>query len=182
MNISRYQYWNNILSFGDINKINSIIKKYRKKEDRELKAKNTVKTSTVYQIKLKNFKEILDTALSAIVENNQDNYGYDIYNFSKEMFLNVNIYEKNQEYDWHNDSDPSNFSDLKLTVLINISEKKFTGGEFFLLGSKEPTSVPELNNPGSMVVFNSFVLHKVNPVLEGIRKTLTIFVKGPCFK
>ena len=57
-----------------------------------------MKTSTVYQIKLKNFKEILDTALSAIVENNQDNYGYDIYDFSKEMFLNVNIYEKNQEY------------------------------------------------------------------------------------
>ena len=120
--------------------------------------------------------------MSLIIQGNRENYGYDIFDFDDDMVLNFNTYEKNQEYDWHNDSDPSNFSDLKLTVLINISDKKFTGGDFLLLTSRQPTAVPELNNPGSMVVFNSFVLHKVNPVLKGTRKTLTIFVKGPSFK
>ena len=73
-------------------------------------------------------------------------------------------------------------SDIKLTVLINISDSFFSGGEFNLLNSNNPTLVHELNNPGSMVIFNSFTLHRVNPVTKGIRKTLTIFVKGPAFK
>ena len=47
---------------------------------------------------------------------------------------------------------------------------------------KQPTSVPELDTPGSMIIFNSYILHKVNPVLNGIRKTLSIFIQEPAFK
>ena len=120
--------------------------------------------------------------MSSIITGNRYNYGFDIFEFEDEDKLNFNIYEKNQEYDWHRDVDNSKFVDVKLTALINVSDQKFTGGEFFLLNHKKPTPVSELNKSGSMVIFNSFILHKVKPVLKGTRKTLTIFIKGPSLR
>ena len=183
MNTFDYYYWNNVISPKEITSINSLIKDYRKdkKEDKSLKA-NVSKTSTVYHIKLKHLKDVLKIPLSVIANGNRNNYGYDVFEWDDETFLNFNIYKKNQEYDWHKDVDNSKFVDVKLTALINVSDQKFTGGEFFLLNYKNPTSVPELDKPGSMVIFSSFILHKVNPVLEGTRKTLTIFIKGPSLR
>jgi len=183
MNMFDYYYWDNVFSFKDIKEINSLIKKHRenKEEDKTLKA-SVNKTSTVYHIKFKYLKNLLENAVSSIVSGNRYNYGYDIFKFSDEDKLNFNIYEKNQEYDWHRDVDASKFVDVKLTALMNLSDNNFKGGEFFLLNSKNPTPVSKLDKPGSMIIFNSYILHKVNPVKKGTRKTLTIFVKGPAFK
>ena len=183
MNLSHYFYWNNVFSPKEIKDINSLIYKHKdKKEEKHLAASGVNKTSTVYPIELKYLKEILNKALLKIIENNQNHYGYDIFNFTDNLCLNFNIYEKNQEYDWHSDAEHFKSSDIKLTVLINISDANFSGGELNLLNSKNAIVVPELNNPGSMVVFSSFILHKVNPIKKGTRKTLTIFVTGPAFK
>jgi len=165
MNLSNYFYWNNVFSPKEIKDINSLIYKHKdKKEEKHLAASGVNK------------------ALLKIIENNQNHYGYDIFNFTDNLCLNFNIYEKNQEYDWHSDAEYFKSSDIKLTVLINISDANFSGGELNLLNSKNAIVVPELNNPGSMVVFSSFILHKVNPIKKGTRKTLTIFVKGSAFK
>jgi len=183
MNTFNYYYWDDVFSSKDIKNINSLVKNHKnREEDKTLKAYNATKSSTVYHIKMKHLKDLLKIPMSLIIEGNRNNYGYDIFECGDEMFLNFNIYEKNQEYDWHKDVDLSNFVDLKLTALINVSDKNFTGGEFFLLNSKQPTPVPELDKPGSMVIFNSFILHKVNPVIKGTRKTLTFFIKGPSLK
>ena len=182
MNTFNYYYWNTVISSKNIKDINSLIKKHRDKKENKNLAADTNKTSTVYPIKLKYLKDLLKIPMSLIIKGNRENYGYDVFDFYDEMVLNFNTYEKNQEYDWHKDADESKFVDLKLTALINVSDKNFTGGEFSLLSSKQPTSVPELDTPGSMIIFNSYILHKVNPVLNGIRKTLSIFITGPAFK
>ena len=79
-------------------------------------------------------------------------------------------------------ADNTKSSDIKLTALINISDDSFLGGDFYLLNSNSPLPVPELKNPGAMIIFNSFTLHKINPITKGTRKTITIFMKGPSFK
>jgi len=183
MNISNYFYWNNVLSTQNIKSINSLLHKHKnKKEKLFIKAKNSKKTSIVYPIKLKYLKENLNKVFSYIIESNQNNYGYDIFNFNDENELHFNIYKKNQEYEWHIDSTNEKSSDIKLTVLINVSDSFFSGGNFNLLTSNNSILFPELNKPGSIIVINSNTLHKETPVTKGERKTLTIFVKGPTFK
>ena len=162
MNKSDYFFWNKVLSKEEIKKINSLLDKYKKeKEPARAKARESKKTSTVYPIKIKFLKEEISKILYNINIVNQDRYGYDLYNFYDETFK---------------------ASDIKLTALVNISESSFSGGEFNLLNSKNVTLAPELSNPGSMIVFNSFILHKVDPIIKGTRKTLTFFAKGPAFK
>jgi len=185
MNISNYFYWDEVFSTEEIKNINSLLNKHRKKREASyLKSKPAKKTSTVYPIKIEFLKENLKKIFLKIIEANQNHYGYDIYsnNFNDETELHYNIYKKGEEYEWHIDAEVFKNSDIKLTVLINISDSSFSGGDFNLLDSNKPTLVSELNKPGSMIIFNSFFLHRVNPVTKGTRKTLTIFVKGPAFK
>jgi len=183
MNISNYFYWNKLLSKEEIKNINSLLNKHKKeKEELIHKAQNTKKTSTVYPVKIKHLKENLKKILFSVTQTNQNHYGYNVFDIKDEEELHYNIYTKGEEYEWHMDAETFKASDIKLTVLINISDSSFLGGEFNLLVSNTPLLVPELSEPGSMVIFNSFILHKVNPITKGVRKTLTIFLKGPSFK
>jgi predicted 2-oxoglutarate/Fe(II)-dependent dioxygenase YbiX len=70
---------------------------------------------------------------------------------------------------------------MKFTILINISDKKYTGGKFKLFVGSE-FEAPELNTSGNMIMFKSYTNHRVEKVLTGERKTLAIFIKGPSFK
>ena len=124
----------------------------------------------------------LNKAVSKIIKNNQAHYGYDLFDIDDEEELNYNIYKQGEQYQWHIDADNTKSSDIKLTALINISDDSFLGGDFYLLNSNSPLPVPELKNPGAMIIFNSFTLHKINPITKGTRKTITIFMKGPSFK
>jgi PKHD-type hydroxylase len=183
MNTSNYFFWNNLFSSQEIKNINSLLKKYKKeKEQPSLKAEGSKKTSNVYNIKMKHLSKYLNKVISKIIKNNQDNYGYDLFKIDGEELLNYNIYKQGEQYEWHIDAAGFKSSDIKLTALINISDDSFSGGNFNLLASNNPVLVPELNNPGSMIIFNSFILHKVDPVIKGTRKTITIFMKGPAFK
>jgi PKHD-type hydroxylase len=64
-------------------------------------------------------------------------------------------------------------------ILLTQPEVDFGGGEFQLNMSMErtPTIAPLVK--GSVLLFPSFLLHKVCPVTWGVRKTLTTWVLGP---
>tara|TARA_R100001126_G_scaffold35892_1_gene20081 strand:- start:3 stop:554 length:552 start_codon:yes stop_codon:yes gene_type:complete len=183
MNTFNYYFWDNLFSTQEIKNINSLLNKSKKEEEESsLKAKGAKKTSTVYRIKMKHLSKHLNKAFSKLIKNNQNHYGYDLFDIDDDDELNYNIYKKGEQYQWHIDADNFKSSDIKLTALINISDNSFLGGDFYLLNSNSPLSVPELKSPGSMIIFNSFTLHKINPITKGVRKTITIFMRGPAFK
>ena len=81
----------------------------------------------------------------------------------------------------HHDESRNICSDTKLTVIINLSDKKYEGGQLGLFRN-EPILVKELNEPGSVIMFKSPISHRVLPVIKGERKTLVFFMEGPRFK
>jgi len=109
-------------------------------------------------------------------------------------------YDKGQYYDWHCDSwdrpyvreanDPSNGKIRKLSVTISLSDPKdYKGGELeFDFRNKDPDKKPnivkckEILPKGSLVVFPSFVWHRVCPVKKGSRYSLVIWNLGWPFK
>ena len=70
--------------------------------------------------------------------------------------------------------------DVKLTLLINLSLKKYEGGKFEYLNNKW-IEVKELEKPGNVVILKSYFHHRVTPVTSGERRTLTHFMVGPRF-
>jgi len=104
-------------------------------------------------------------------------------------------YNKGQFYDWHYDSwvDPyKNNTVRKLSVTVCLSdENDFEGGdlEFALQdnNAKKPLKkiyriCKEVRKKGSLVVFPSFLWHRVTPVIKGTRYSLVIWSTGEPYK
>ena len=67
----------------------------------------------------------------------------------------------------------------KLSITIILSDSiEYDGGEFvFEKGGDEV-----FKNQGTVIVFPSFIRHRVNPVTKGIRYSLVNWFTGPAFK
>jgi PKHD-type hydroxylase len=104
-------------------------------------------------------------------------------------------YKENQFYDWHCDSwnkpydkpdDPNRHGKIrKLSCTVSLSdETEYEGGDFEFDfrnqddGSNQPQICTEIRPKGSVVVFPSFLWHRVNPVTSGTRYSLVIWNLG----
>jgi len=80
-------------------------------------------------------------------------------------------------YDWHIDTfwDADQKYDRKLSLTIQLSDNdEYEGGEF-----ECEIESPHNRNRGSVVVFPSYIRHRVTPVTRGVRKSLVCWVNGP---
>jgi PKHD-type hydroxylase len=68
---------------------------------------------------------------------------------------------------------------LSMSMLLNTPGVDFEGGDFQTFFAKE-TDVSLKR--GQILIFPSFIVHRVKPVTKGIRKSLVIWVTGPGFK
>ena len=108
------------------------------------------------------------------------------------------IYRKGQYYDRHCDSwdkpyleeGPTKGKIRKLSVTVSLTDpKEYEGGELeFDLRNLDPDKKPNIHvcnqilPKGSLVVFPSFVWHRVKPVTKGTRHSLVIWNLGYPFK
>ena len=110
----------------------------------------------------------------------------------------LSVYKLNQFYDWHCDSwvkpydkpeSPDHGKIRKLSVTVSLSDDTdYEGGDFEFdfrntdSGSNQPRLCKEIRPKGSVVVFPSFVWHRVKPVTSGTRYSLVIWNLGWPFK
>ena len=108
------------------------------------------------------------------------------------------IYKEGQYYDWHQDSwdtpykkeGPENGLIRKLSVTVSLTDpKKYQGGELeFDLRNQDPERArntklcTEILPKGSIVVFPSFVWHRVKPITKGVRYSLVIWNLGKPYR
>jgi|TARA_R100001163_G_C5063018_1_gene200208 PKHD-type hydroxylase len=106
-------------------------------------------------------------------------------------------YNLNQFYDWHCDSFPEPYKSnnefngkiRKLSVTLSLSNPNdYEGGELeFCVGGKNPKERRQIEAcrgilpKGSLVVFPSFLYHRVQPVTSGKRYSLVIWNCGNPF-
>ena len=120
--------------------------------------------------------------------NKQAGWNFDWVGSEKCQFT---IYKENQFYDWHQDSHskPLDGHIRKLSVTVSLEDgDKYEGGnlEFDLRNREDSKSVilsaEQARKKGSIIVFPSFVWHRVTPVTKGTRYSLVIWSVGPSFK
>ncbi len=90
--------------------------------------------------------------------------------------LQIAHYQPGQHYTWHPDSILLSTNSIirKLTVISMLSGKdEYSGGKLEL---EDVGEVPL--EKGDVIVFPSFIKHRVTPVESGLRKTAVIWVSG----
>ena len=108
--------------------------------------------------------------------------GWD-YLLTGQEITQIGRYKSTDEghYDWHIDTDvPENGVQRKLSISILLSDpSEFEGGELQFKGIEDQKI---LTKQGSIVVFPSFVEHRVTPVTAGVRYSAVAWASGPSFR
>lgn len=123
-------------------------------------------------------KFLFDFLIDKIDRINYHNYGMNLFGMEEIQFTR---YPQGGHYKYHNDIIVSNNSMRKLSIVLALTDdSEYTGGEFLLM--------PHGQNPqsfkfkkGDLIAFPSWIPHKVEPVIEGTRKTAVTWVYGPTF-
>jgi hypothetical protein len=138
---------------------------------------------------------------------NRDNFLYDITCIDGEC-IQYTSYEQGQFYGWHVDgnilgynapevvpsSSPSNMMEVvntigaekqyvrKLSFTLQLSdEEDYTGGEFQFINDNRESFFAS-KEKGSLIVFDSRMMHRVKKVKSGVRKSLVGWAIGPRWK
>ena len=122
---------------------------------------------------------VIDRIMNQITEANLQ-WKFDL----KSVIDNIQYteYEGNGgHYDWHMDIGPDSISHRKISVTIQLSSpSEYDGGKLQI-----KTGVGDIECPqgkGTVVVFPSFLLHRVTPLTSGNRKSLVLWVGGEHYK
>ena len=82
-------------------------------------------------------------------------------------------YGEGQEYLWHPDSEAGAWTESRRVSMIVVLEAPDSGGEFQI---RELGTIPL--RPGSLLVFDSEMVHRVTAVTQGIRKSMVFWMRA----
>ena len=152
------------------------------------------KKTRITDVAWTNDQWVYDTIWPFMMEaNEQAGWKYEIKSAESSQLTR---YKKGGFYNFHRDgtgchmskyNNPTNafmhdhVRKISMTVLLN---KSFEGGnfEFTSYAREECTIAPVEMNQGDVIVFPSFMEHRVAPITKGIRYSLVTWFLGPPFK
>jgi len=87
---------------------------------------------------------------------------------------------KNDFYDWHVDIGQNATSTRKISVSVQLTDpSEYQGGDLEFMMGRSIIKAPR--EKGTVIFFPSYILHKVNEVTHGTRKSLVLWFHGPPF-
>jgi len=111
-------------------------------------------------------------------EANRRAFAFDVTRCCDVQYTEYHETEKGH-YDWHVDVSFTNDVpyDRKISLTVQLSDPSdYEGGDFGIHNQTLPDWHKE---KGTVLVFPSYMLHKVNPVTKGIRRSLVAWFEGP---
>ena len=183
-------YWDNAFTTEELDQIVA----YCEAQGTELgttfgsKDEEEIKKHRVSNVKFHNRSPetawIFDRLNNVIQAINEQFYGFHLNGYPSFQYTTYDA-EKEGRYDWHTDMEfgTSHSTDieprkLSLTFLLNDD---FEGGQFQINRGKESTPIDVSCHKGRIILFPSFMIHRVAPVTKGIRRSIVVWVLGPKF-
>ncbi len=110
---------------------------------------------------------------------NQERYNFDLMGFYEP--IQIAQYAQGDFFDWHSDFSTGSASTRKLSLSVQLSDpSEYEGGDLqFMINTKQVNAPKTL---GTVIIFPSFVLHRVTPITSGVRKSLVGWVSGVPFR
>ena len=116
----------------------------------------------------------------AIIRANNKFWHFDLYSMPEHIQYTEYL-EGGGHYDWHMDMGDKYLSMRKVSVTMQLSHPhEYEGGELQLMRSQYVETAPR--DFGSLIIFPSYMLHRVTSVTKGTRKSLVLWSGGVPFK
>ncbi len=123
---------------------------------------------------------VINRIISQVVEANKTMWDFELGTIIDN--IQYTEYDGNGgHYDWHMDIGPGTISHRKVSIVVQLSEPdEYVGGDLQIMTGTEHVTVPR--GKGNVVIFPSFLLHRVIPLTSGNRKSLVLWVGGGHYK
>ena len=109
---------------------------------------------------------------------NDANFGYDLATDPEEVQISKyevgQFYGKHQDFGYNKDT-ISHTRKLSITVQLS-SEEEYEGGELVLESGDNVFTCPK--SKGTILIFDSRIIHQVKPVTSGVRYSLVKWIHG----
>ncbi|QHI36605.1 PKHD-type hydroxylase [Kordia antarctica] len=121
------------------------------------------------------YKKLASLAITC----NNERYWFDLLGFHQE--LQLTRYSEGDFFDWHMDFGPGEISARKLSMTIQLSdENDYEGGDLQFMINHKIVAAPR--KKGTIIIFPSFIMHRVTPITKGIRQSIVGWVSGPPYR
>jgi PKHD-type hydroxylase len=174
-----YYYYQNVFTESEISKIHSLGEASPKEKGVVTDSGHVTETriSDVSWIDQKEESYWLYQKISELVnEANKSMWEFDIYGYHDSLQYTT-YYGGGGHYDWHTDVGPM-MANRKVSVVLQLTKPdEYEGGDLQLNGGNGIIEAPKDFN--TMIIFPSFMLHRVTPVITGTRKSLVTWLAGP---
>jgi PKHD-type hydroxylase len=124
------------------------------------------------------FRRLLDTFANI----NREHFDFVLEEFAERMQVAWYGAETGGFFDWHVDfGDGPTAARRKLTMVLQLSDdESYKGGD--LETNADGVIRQASRKIGSVLCFPSFILHRVTPIMQGERYSLTLWSHGPAFR
>tara|TARA_R110000796_G_scaffold124349_4_gene238809 strand:+ start:5037 stop:5651 length:615 start_codon:yes stop_codon:yes gene_type:complete len=114
---------------------------------------------------------------------NEEMFNFNIYNMPEQIQYTEYYSTNKGHYDWHMDLGTTGYMKFrKISVTVQLSgPDEYEGGDLQIWsGGQQPNTAPK--GKGNVVIFPSFMMHRVTPVTKGTRKSFVLWLGGESFK
>jgi len=111
---------------------------------------------------------------------NEQYFKYELYGLAESFQYTVYHGSEGGHFDWHKDHGNALEEPRKISLSLQLSEADAYEGCNLELHGADVQVAPRTR--GTMIAFPSYMLHRVTPILSGIRKSLVIWAAGPEFR
>jgi PKHD-type hydroxylase len=124
------------------------------------------------------YSKLMDMA----VEANDALWGFDLYSAPEQIQYTEYYASEGGHYIWHQDIGPGIPSQRKVSITVQLSEdNEYEGGDLEIWqGGKVVQSCQR--GAGVVVVFPSYMMHRVTKVTKGTRRSFVLWVGGQHYK
>ena len=137
------------------------------------------KSSVQFISNTKETQWIYDKLAMVVQQCNMQTYGFDLLGFQEKLQLAQ--YGPEDHFHWHMDFGPREISHRKLSITVQLTpENNYEGGDLLFRMNEREMAAPR--SQGTVVVFPSFVQHRVTPITSGERHSIVGWASGKPYR
>ena len=182
LNMADFYFFEDVFSDKEMEEIKELAMKYPAEvagvgQDDTGKVTDTVRKSTVRW--MKNAPQWLNERLMECVNEAKENMWHFNLNAAREDIQYTEYPQNGGHYDWHMDCGHGIQKQRKISVTVQLNDD-YEGGGLEIHRGQSPQQA--LKKKGTVVVFPSYMLHRVAPVTKGTRNSLVLWVGGDHYR
>jgi len=124
------------------------------------------------------YKKMMDLSIEA----NQVLWDFNLHTMPEGIQYTEYYATENGHYNWHQDIGPGLLSQRKVSITVQLSDpSEYEGGDLEIWSGGD-TSIKAPKGRGTVVIFPSYMMHRVTPVTKGSRTSFVLWVGGEHYK